>query len=68
MMNIPALFRCRSCGSATLSPVVSLGAMPLANALVTREEIERGTPMYPLDVVFCQACSLVQNIATTATV
>ena len=64
MMNIPALFRCRSCGSAALSPVVSLGAMPLANALVTREEIERGTPIYPLDVVFCQACSLVQITET----
>ena len=63
-MDIPASFRCRSCGSAALSPVVSLGAMPLANALVTRAEIERGTPVYPLDVVFCADCSLVQITET----
>ena len=63
-MNIPTLFRCRACGSASLAPVVSLGAQPLANALVRREEIERGSQHYPLDVVFCTACSLVQITET----
>ena len=45
---------------ASLSAVVSLAAMPLANALVTYEELKRGTSTYPLDVVFCGDCSPVQ--------
>ena len=61
---IPDGYACRSCGSTSLSPVVSLGAQPLANALVTREELDRGPPVYPLDVVFCEDCSLAQITVT----
>lgn len=51
---------CRGCGAAALEPVLSLGRLPLANALLRPEQLERSEPRYPLDVVFCAACALVQ--------
>ena len=52
--------RCRSCRSNALSPVLSLGEMPLANALVCADELDRAEPRFPLDAVFCAACALFQ--------
>ncbi|MBA3296683.1 MAG: methyltransferase domain-containing protein, partial [Acidobacteria bacterium] len=57
-------FRCRSCGSAALDPVLSLGSTPLANALLSEEQLALPEPTFPLDVVFCEACSLVQLTET----
>jgi C-methyltransferase C-terminal domain/Putative zinc binding domain/Methyltransferase domain len=39
---------------------LSLGAMPLPDALVRPEQLDDDDPRYPLDVAFCNACSLVQ--------
>jgi SAM-dependent methyltransferase len=44
--------------------VLSLGSTPLANALLTREELAQPEPRFPLDVVFCEECSLVQLVET----
>lgn len=55
---------CRSCGSPHLRPVVSLGRTPLANALLTADALERPEPTFPLNLAFCEACSLVQIIET----
>lgn len=57
---------CRSCGAADLQPVLSLGCTPLANSLLTAEDLTQPEPMYPLDVVFCPACSLVQITETVS--
>ena len=51
---------CRSCGSTALEPVLSLGSTPLANSLLTDEDLERPETRYPLDLVFCSDCTLVQ--------
>src|SRR4051812_14442247 len=51
---------CRACGSARLTPVLDLGMQPLANALRGPEEVDRPEPRYPLDVVLCEGCSLLQ--------
>lgn len=51
---------CRSCGGTGLLPVLSLGETPLANSLRTREELSEPEPRFPLDLVFCPTCSLVQ--------
>lgn len=40
--------------------MLSLGEMPLANALLNRDELEIPEPRFPLDLVFCPTCSLVQ--------
>ena len=55
---------CRSCGAAGLELVLSLGRTPLANALLTREQLNLPEPLYPLDLAFCPGCTLVQ-ITTT---
>jgi hypothetical protein len=55
---------CRSCGSATLEPVLTLGRTPLANALLTKDALEREEDTYPLDLVFCPSCTLLQITET----
>lgn len=44
--------------------VLSLGSMPLANALVTAEELDQPESTYPLELAFCPECSLVQITET----
>jgi SAM-dependent methyltransferase len=51
---------CRSCGAAELEVFLSLGDMPLPDALLTPEQLEEPEPRFPLDVAFCPRCSLVQ--------
>ena len=51
---------CLSCGSDQLEVVLSLGKMPLANALLAAEQLTEPEPRYPLDLAFCCFCGLVQ--------
>lgn len=53
-------FTCRSCGRAAATMVLSLGSTPLANALLTEAQLSSPEPRFPLDVVFCTDCALVQ--------
>lgn len=55
---------CRSCGGVRLETVLDLGTTPLADALLTEEELERPEPEYPLKAVFCRDCALVQILET----
>jgi len=55
---------CRSCGYADLTTVLSLGETPLANSLLTAEQLDQPEPLYPLDLVFCPRCTLVQITET----
>lgn len=55
---------CRSCNAPSLMPIVSLGNQPPANALLKKEQLSQHESKYPLDLVFCPQCSLVQ-ITTT---
>lgn len=55
---------CRSCGGSELIPVLSLGCTPLANALLTSEQLREPEATFPLDTVFCPACTLVQITET----
>ncbi|MBS2018473.1 MAG: class I SAM-dependent methyltransferase [Deltaproteobacteria bacterium] len=57
---------CRSCGAKELVPVLSLGAMPLANALVPPERAGEEDPRFPLDLVFCAGCTLLQITETVS--
>lgn len=54
------ILSCRSCGGSGLQPIISLGGIPLANSLLTAEQLSVQEARYPLDVVFCSTCSLVQ--------
>lgn len=55
---------CRSCGAPGITPVLSLGEVPLANAFVELGELARPEPRYPLTLAFCSDCSLVQLLET----
>jgi SAM-dependent methyltransferase len=55
---------CRSCGQGGLRPILSLGRTPLANALLTEQELDQPEATFPLDLVFCPACALVQITET----
>jgi SAM-dependent methyltransferase len=54
---------CRSCGAAKLELILDLGATPLANSLV-RDAADGPEARYPLDLVFCPTCTLVQITET----
>ena len=54
--------KCRVCANTNLNMFLSLGQMPLANSFVTSNEISFEEKKYPLDVYFCNSCSLVQVI------
>lgn len=51
---------CRSCGHVELQTVLSLGRMPLANALLTEEQLAQPEETFPLELAFCSACTLIQ--------
>lgn len=53
---------CRSCGSRDIEVFLSLGELPLADALVTRELLGAEEERFALDVAFCAECSLVQIV------
>ena len=55
---------CRACGKPDLITILSLGKTPLANALLTREQLSETERTYDLDLVFCPSCSLVQITET----
>ena len=51
---------CRSCGAGPLRVFLSLGDLPLPDALLREDELDAPEQRFPLDVAFCSACSLVQ--------
>jgi len=51
---------CRSCGAKRLHEVLSLGATPLANALLRSDDLARPERKIPLTLCLCEDCSLVQ--------
>jgi SAM-dependent methyltransferase len=55
---------CRSCGCPDLQVILDLGAQPIANALLSEEELERPEAKLPLAVAFCPACALLQVTET----
>jgi hypothetical protein len=55
-----SIVACRSCGSALLTEVLDLGHQPIANALRHPEELDSPEPTFPLAVLFCAECTLLQ--------
>ncbi|APR99591.1 class I SAM-dependent methyltransferase [Pajaroellobacter abortibovis] len=66
MSNLSRKYACRICGDELLEDVLSFGRMPLANLLLTYEELDKPELTYPLDLVRCPSCSLVQITETVA--
>ncbi len=51
---------CISCGARLHSQVFDFGAMPISNSLLREEDLGRAEPFYPLRIMVCEVCSLVQ--------
>lgn len=51
---------CRSCQGDSLNEVLSLGDLPLANAFLTSQELARSEELFPLDLMVCIECGLLQ--------
>jgi SAM-dependent methyltransferase len=62
-MNLAEL-ECRACRSTGVEEILSFGTTPLADALLTREQLSGAEITAPLHVVFCPHCSLVQITET----
>lgn len=60
------LTACRVCGAAraALHPVLDLGQTPLANRLLLPEQLGEPEPRFPLELVLCPECSLLQITET----
>ena len=51
---------CRACDSDRIRLFLSLGRMPLANSFLRSSDDFTAELQYPLDLYFCEGCSLVQ--------
>lgn len=51
---------CRSCGHADLKTIIDFGETPLADRLLTAEQLSEPELMAPLVFCFCPQCSLAQ--------
>lgn len=55
---------CRSCGHTDLDSVLDLGTTALADRMLYESQLNEPEPAFPLEVVFCPKCSLVQIMET----
>ncbi|MEK6844138.1 MAG: NAD-dependent epimerase/dehydratase family protein, partial [Nanoarchaeota archaeon] len=51
---------CRSCGNGNLRSVLSLGKTPLANNLLSNEDLKLDEELFSLEMVYCNNCHLCQ--------
>ena len=51
---------CRACGSADLVEILAFGEMPLSDGLLSESQLKEHELRFPLTLLFCQECSLVQ--------
>ncbi len=55
---------CRGCDRHGLTPVLDLGLMPLTSAFLSATQLDDPEPRYPLEVAFCESCTLLQIVET----
>ncbi len=55
---------CRACNGSHLEPILDLGSTPLANRLLTESELSQPEPRFPLELVLCTDCTLLQITET----
>jgi SAM-dependent methyltransferase len=59
-----AAHACRSCQGASLESILDLGTTPLADRMLRADQLAEEEPTFPLEVVFCRDCGLVQILET----
>ncbi len=60
----PPSFFCRSCGSDAVGVFLDLGVTPLADRLLTADQLDQPELTAPLQVALCSECGLVQITET----
>jgi len=60
------IVECRGCRSSQLRELIAFGPVPLADRLRTNANIDALEPRFPLTLLFCSDCSLVQIRETVA--
>lgn len=63
-MTMQSALACRSCSATNLVPIIDLGSTPLANALLDETQLDQPEASYPLKLVLCPNCTLVQITET----
>jgi len=58
--KVKKISSCRVCKGMSLVKVFGLGPTPLANAFLTKNQIDLEEEFYPLDVYFCNNCSFIE--------
>jgi hypothetical protein len=53
---------CRACGAEPLVDVLDLGETPIADILLTEEQLDEPDPTFRLQVGFCPRCALLQLV------
>lgn len=53
--------KCRHCGTELTLPLIDLGSAPPSNAYLTKQTLKTPEKWYPLSVLVCQECWLVQT-------
>ena len=59
-MHIGAVTRCQICGASSLEMVLSLGNQPIVQNYLTAKELVEAEATYPLAMVRCTRCELLQ--------
>ena len=54
------LKKCQICNSKNLTKIISLGNQPLANSLLSNKKQEKLVKKYPLNIIACKNCTLLQ--------
>lgn len=54
------MIKCQSCGYAGLRTIVDLGKQPMCNRFLNKKSDFRKEKSYPLELVYCPNCNLVQ--------
>lgn len=60
MKDVTKLSSCRICKNRRLKKLLSLGSTPLANAFLTRSQLDSPESFFPLEVNFCPRCGHLQ--------
>ncbi len=58
--EIASVNNCRICGSSPLKTFLSLGPLPTPNGYLSKDDLAKKEPKYPLDIGRCSKCGLVQ--------
>ena len=59
-LNVGHLTCCQVCGATELEPVIDLGFHPPCDSLLTQRQLNEAERIYPLRVLRCRPCGLLQ--------